>query len=145
MHFLFTNSGRFSLSAAFSWSNWEQYLGLIAWVFRKELVIEDSLPIPPYTQHHLLWMKTSLRWWWWWFISLASRSLPFHIVQYPLFIIALSQLVLKAERFHYVYIENCMQKYGQGFFCLIYVEPKHQSNEHNQAGANDFQCLIWIF
>ena len=39
-----------------------------------------------------------------------------------------------------------MRKYGQeGFFCLPYVEPKHQSNEHNQADANDFQHLIWIF
>ena len=39
-----------------------------------------------------------------------------------------------------------MQKYGQeGFFCLTYVELKHQSNQHNQAGANDFQRLIWIF
>ena len=25
------------------------------------------------------------------------------------------------------------------------VEPQHQSGEHNQAGANDFQHLIWIF
>ena len=56
-------------------------------VFQKELIIEDSLPIPPYTQHHLLWMKTGLWCGWWWFISLAPRSLPFHIVvQYPLFI-----------------------------------------------------------
>ena len=32
MHFLLTNSGLFSLSAAFSWSNWEQYLlELIVW------------------------------------------------------------------------------------------------------------------
>ena len=31
------------------------------------------------------------------------------------------------------------------FFRLIYVEPKHQSDEHNQAGASDFQHLIWIF
>ena len=39
-----------------------------------------------------------------------------------------------------------MRKYGQvGFFRLTYVEHKHQSDEHNQAGANDFQCLIWIF
>ena len=56
-------------------------------VFQKELIIEDSLPIPPYTQHHLLWMKTGLWCGWWWFISLAPRSLLFHIiVQYPLFI-----------------------------------------------------------
>ena len=39
-----------------------------------------------------------------------------------------------------------MQKYGQEvFFCLPYVEAKHQSDEHNQDGANDFQRLIWIF
>ena len=38
-------------------------------------------------------------------------------------------------------------KYGQDgfFFRLTYVEPKHQSDQHNQAGANDFQRLIWIF
>ena len=39
-----------------------------------------------------------------------------------------------------------MWTYGrEGFFCLIYVEPKHRSDSHNQAGANDFQRLIWIF
>ena len=39
-----------------------------------------------------------------------------------------------------------MWKYGQeGFFCLTYVEPKHQRDSHNQAGAHDFQFLIWIF
>ena len=38
-----------------------------------------------------------------------------------------------------------MQKYSQeGFFHQTYVEPRHQSDSHNQAGANDFQCLIWI-
>ena len=31
------------------------------------------------------------------------------------------------------------------FFRLTYVEPKHQSDSHNQAGANDFQRSIWIF
>jgi len=25
------------------------------------------------------------------------------------------------------------------------VEPKHRSEEHNPAGANDCQCLTWIF
>ena len=88
MHFLLTNSGHFFSSAVFSWSNWEQYLlELIRLVFQKELIIEDSLPILPYTQHHLLWMKTSVWCGWWWFISLALRSLMFNIiVQYPLFI-----------------------------------------------------------
>ena len=32
-----------------------------------------------------------------------------------------------------------------GFFHLTYVEPKHQSDAHNQDGANDFQRLIRIF
>ena len=50
------------------------------------------------------------------------------------------------ERFHYVQVENRMQKYGQeGFSRVTYVEAKHQSDEHNQAGANDFQRMIWIF
>ena len=31
------------------------------------------------------------------------------------------------------------------FFRLTYVETKHQSDEHNQAGTNGFQLLIWIF
>ena len=38
-----------------------------------------------------------------------------------------------------------MQKYGLEGFCLTYVEPKCKSDEYNQAGTNDFQCLIWIF
>ena len=25
------------------------------------------------------------------------------------------------------------------------MEPKHQSDEYNQAGADDFQHLIWVF
>ena len=37
-----------------------------------------------------------------------------------------------------------MQKYSQeDFFHLTCVGP-NQSDEHNQAGANDFQRLIWI-
>ena len=35
--------------------------------------------------------------------------------------------------------------WSEGFFRLTYVEPKHQSESHNQAGANDFHRLIWIF
>ena len=72
--------------------------------------MENSLPVPPYTQHHLLWMKAGLWCGWWWFILLAPRSLPFHIiVLYPLFI-ACHNFVLKTERFHYVSVENRMQK-----------------------------------
>ena len=39
-----------------------------------------------------------------------------------------------------------MQEYGQeGFFSLTYVEPKHESDSHNQTGANNSQGLIWTF
>ena len=38
-----------------------------------------------------------------------------------------------------------MEIWARRFFHLNYVGPKHQSDEHNQAGAQDFQCLIWIF
>ena len=49
------------------------------------------------------------------------------------------------DRFLYISVENRPRKYSQeGFFHLTYVEPKHQNDEHNQAGANDFQRLIWI-
>ena len=58
----------------------------------------------------------------------------------------LPQFILKMKRFHYISVDNHMQKYGhEGFCCLPYVEPKHQKDEHNQAGENDFQYLIWIF
>ena len=41
------------------------------------------------------------------------------------------------------------ETWSKGFVCLVfsrltYVEPKHQSNEHNQAGADDFQGLMRI-
>ena len=54
--------------------------------FQKGAHSEDSLPIPPYIQHHLLWMKTGLWCGWWRYVSLAPPSLPFHVVKYPLFI-----------------------------------------------------------
>ena len=39
-----------------------------------------------------------------------------------------------------------MWNYSQEDFShLTYIEPKHENDEHNQAGTNDFQCLIWIF
>ena len=40
---------------------------------------------------------------------------------------------------------KCGNMVKKVFFRLPYMEPKDQSNEHNQAGEKDFQCLIWIF
>ena len=73
-------------SATFNWSNWEQYLLELITCFPEELIIEGSLPILPYTQHHLLWMRAGLWCGWWRFVSLAPQILLFHIIaQYPLF------------------------------------------------------------
>ena len=60
---------------------------VLVWInrlaFRKELIIEDSLSIPPYTRH-LLWMKTGFWWCWWWlphdlFRSILSYSIHFSL------------------------------------------------------------------
>ena len=76
----------FLSNVAFNWSYWEKHL----LVFQKELIIENSLPIPQHTQRHLLWMKIGL-WCGWWFILLAPQFLPFHItVRYPLLIITIT-------------------------------------------------------
>ena len=67
----------------------------------------------------------------------------------------LSNFVFKTKCFCYIHVWNCTGNtvkkglvfffFGLFFFCITYVEPRHQSNQHNQAGANDFQCLIQIF
>ena len=55
------NSGHFSLSVDFSWSNCEQLLvGINCLVFWKELITQDSFPIPPHIQYHLLWMEMAI-------------------------------------------------------------------------------------
>ena len=63
-------------------------VGINCLVFQKKRIKEDdSLLMPPYIQHHILWMKSGLWCGWWWLISLCPWSLPFYsIVQYPLFI-----------------------------------------------------------
>ena len=114
MCFLLTNSGHFLSSAAFIWPNWEQYL--LEWIvwFSGKSSYNRGLPISPYTQHHLLWMKTVLWCSWWWFISLASRSLLFHIiVQYPLFT-AHHNLFEKRN----VFRESHLEIWPRRFFCL---------------------------
>ena len=144
MCFLLTNSRRF-LSDAFSWSNWEQYLlELIVWFSRG--AHNRGLPSNPtiYTtspsldeDRPLVWLVIVH------FACPTISSVP-HCCTVHTFH-STPQFILKPECFHYFLVENRMRKYGQeGFFHLTYVEPKHQSNSHNQAGANDFQCLIWI-
>ena len=38
-----------------------------------------------------------------------------------------------------------MKYFKEDLFHVTYVEPKHQSNKHNQVSENNFECLIWIF
>ena len=49
IHFLLTNSSCLLLSAAFSWSNCRSTWINNHLVFWKEFIIENSLPVPPYT------------------------------------------------------------------------------------------------
>ena len=115
MRFLLTNSRCFSLSAAFSWSNWEQYL-LELIILQQELI--KRTPIPPHIKHQLLWMKTGLQVWLVvvHFACLTISSLPHHctvsIFHHPI------RFVLKTEHFYYLSLENCMWKDGQEGFSL---------------------------
>ena len=54
-----------------------------------------------------------------------------------------SQFVLKTEHSHYV-LENHTQKYNQGFHLTYAKTINITTNKHNQADANDSQCLIWM-
>ena len=40
--------------------------------------------------------------------------------------------------------ELCAEIQSRRFF-FTYMESKHQIDEHDQAAANDFQHVIWIF
>ena len=35
-----------------------------------------------------------------------------------------------------------MKYFQEDLFHITYVEPKHQSNKHNQVNENDFECLM---
>ena len=120
IHFLLTNSGCFLSSAAFSWSNWEQYLLKLLFGFPKEAhnrglftsptmyIIPPSLDDKPQPLVvHFTYPMISL--------------IP-HYYTVPTFH-HLSKLVLKSECLLYISVENLTQKYGQeGFFSLNFCE-----------------------
>ena len=88
-------------------------------VFGKEFVIEDSLPIPPYTQYHLLWMKTKEG-------DVYGSLLFCIIIQYLLFI---TLTICFKNRTFSLHLSNRVRHGNRGFFsCLTYGEPKLQSN-----------------
>ena len=75
MYYLLTNAECFSSSVTFSWPNWEQHLlELISFDFPEGVYSRGLFSIPPYMQHHILWMKTGLWCGCWWFISLTPSS-----------------------------------------------------------------------
>ena len=90
-------------------------VGINHLIFQNRFIIKDSLPISSYTQHHLLYLKTNIWCDWSWFMFLWHFS---------------TKLQVEIQ--------------SRGFFHLTYVEPKHQSNSHKQACANDFRQLIMI-
>ena len=122
-------------------------VGIYHLVFWKKPTIEDSIPITLYTKRHFFWMKTSLWCGWWWFILLAPQSLLFYIiVKYPLFI-AHHSLFLKWNVFFMCKWRVTWGNMARKIFSLslTHAEPKHQSDRHNQTGANGFWWLIWTF
>ena len=111
----------------------------------QEIIIEDSLPTPPYAPCHLLWIKTRFWWGQWWFLSLAPWSLPFHITYSIHFSFLLPiTICFKNGIFLLCFSRGSQSEIWSRRF-LILFSLKHQSDEHNQGGANDFQHLIWIF
>ena len=56
-------------------------------------------------------------------------------------------ICFEKQHFCYISVEKLYAEIlsGKFFFCFSYVEPKHQSDQHNQNGTKDFQRLIWIF
>ena len=90
-------------------------------------------------------MKTGLWCGWWWFISFAPQSFISYYCTVSTFH-RLSQFVLKNRTFLLRFSREIIggNTVRKVFFCFSYVEPKHQSDQHNQDGTKDFQCLIWI-
>ena len=116
-----------SLSAVFIWSNLEQYLlGNNCLVFQKELIIEDSLPIPEYTHHFCI--KTGLG-----LVGDDSVLLPYNLFFSTLLHsmhLSLPVTMCFKNGIFSLCLENHVWKYSQVayFFGLTHVEPKHQSN-----------------
>ena len=116
MRFLLTNSGHFSSNAAFSWSNWEQYLlELIVWF--SEGAHNRGLPPNPTicTASPSLDEDRPLVW-----LVVVHFACPM-ISSSPHCCTASSfhrpsQFVLKTELFYYISEQNHLWKYGQDFF-----------------------------
>ena len=116
MPFLLTSSGCFSLSAAFSWSNWAQCL-LELIIFQQELIKRT-----PFQSHHI------------WNVAFFGWRLAFGVIGgglfclphnlfpptslYSIYFSSPIRFVLKTEHFHYLSLENCTWKDGQEGFSL---------------------------
>ena len=78
-------------------------VGINTLVCQKELILEGSLPIPPYTPHHLLWNEEDRSVVWLVVVHFSCpmiSSIP-HYCQVSTFHRP-SQFVLKTECFHYM-------------------------------------------
>ena len=126
MHFLLTNYRNFLLGVAFSWSSWKLYLlELIVW-FSKEFIIEEALPIPPFIQYQLLWMKTGLSCGWWWFILLAPRSLHSTLLYSNHFPLPVT-IYFKKRPFS-LYLSRESHAGGFVIFCILFLIKDPQNS-----------------
>ena len=68
--------------------------GLVGW---QQLVIHDTLPIPPDTEHNLFRVESILRRRCWWFPGLGSGPLAHHVVVDDPFLVASDQPLQKSR------------------------------------------------
>ena len=106
-------------------------------VFQKEFIIEDNPTI--YTSPSLCEDQSLVR------LAVVHYTCP--MISLPCHIhFSSSTLICFKNRMLSLYFSR--ESHAETvffFFHLIYVETKHQRNEHKQASVNDFQHSIWIF
>ena len=95
-----------SVGLIFSWS--AVFTEINHLVPQRELLLKNCFPIPPYTQHHFLWMKTGV-----WLVVLQLACPTISSIPPDCTVSTfqcLAQFVLKTERFCYVQVENSIKK-----------------------------------
>ena len=123
-------------------------IGVNHLVFQKELIIED--PLHTYTQTHHTYNITFFGWSPAFVVGGGSFHLPHNLFHSALlssihFSLPIP-ICLKNGMFSLHFSRELWHvEIWSRFFHLTYVEPIPQSDEHYQAGANHFQCLIWMF
>ena len=95
-------------------------VGINCLAFWKELIIEDSFPVPLYIQHHLLWMKTK--------VGVGSFCLPhdlFHSILLYSTHFSLPVIICFFFKFFFICGGFChtLKWNSHGFTCVPHPDP----------------------